>query len=406
MKICFSITIILFLLFTVSCKPQTDWTKWRGENGDGVSKETNWDPLKLDQGHILWKKNIGFGHSAIAVKGKNCFVTGWSENNSGKDTIGETTVSCLDISNGKEVWKYCYPSAKINFPGPRSTPVIDGNCLYGMGWQGELFCLNTDTGKENWKVNLVSKSYCLTGPWGICPSPLIYRNLILLNLNKSGLAIAKDNGDVVWRSELKNAHYSTVKLVKYKNKTAGVFMCDTIINLVDPFTGKILATYSKETNKSMENDAMITSVGNLFISDELIDMKGQTLKSVWKNDTVSSIFRVGAILGDYAYQFSDNKNKSPLMCVDVRSGKPSWSVDLGKFGSLTIVGQKLIILTGFGKVIIADAKPDRFTIVKELQVLPSENIEKNLCWTSPTFSGGKLFIRNSGGDIACIDLSI
>jgi len=183
-------------------------------------------------------------------------------------------------------------------------------------------------------------------------------------------------------------------------------MCDTILNIVDPESGKVLASFYKDSDKSMENDAIITTDGSLFTSDELLKIEGQSLKSVWKNDSISSYFRVGVVVGNFAYQFSDNKNKAPFVCVDVRTGVPFWTAELGRFGSVSVAGDKLIILSGLGKVIIANVQPDRFTVIKELQVLPAEDLEKNWCWTAPTFLDGKLYVRNSFGDMACIDLGI
>jgi hypothetical protein len=399
------LSLIVVIVFLTSCsKQQQGWTKWRGPNGDGVSTETAWDASKLDSANVLWKKNIGFGHSAIAVQGENCFVTGWHQEVSGKDTFGEDAVYCLNATTGKAIWKFTYPSDDRSFPDPRSTPVIDGKNIYTLSWQGKLFCINAKTGKQKWMVNLIADSLALDDRWGICPSPVIFNDLILLNLNKSGLAISKKTGKMVWNSELKNAHYSTVKIIQFQNKTAGVFMCDSMMNIIDPASGKVLASYHKDSEIGMENDAMVTADGSLFTSDELINIEGPALKSVWKNDTISSFFRVGAVFGGHVYQFSDNKNKAPLVCVDIRNGVPAWSADLGKFGAITVVGDKLMILTGLGKVIIADAKPDGFNIIKELQVLPAEDIEKNWCWTAPTFFGGKLFVRNSAGEMACINL--
>jgi len=406
MKSLISFMLLLLVIFSSCSKPQSGWTKWRGSNGDGISTETNLDASKLAESNILWKKDVGFGHAAIAVLGDNCYVTGWKEKVSGKDTIGEDAVFCLNVMTGKEVWKFNYPSDERSFPGPRSTPIIDGENLYTLSWQGKLFCINAETGKQKWMVNLIADSLALDDRWGICPSPVIYNDLILLNLNKSGLAINKNTGKVVWNSELKNAHYSTVKIIQFQNKTAGIFMCDSMINIIDPESGKVLASYDKDSDKSMENDAMVTSDGNLFLSDELVKVDGQSLKSVWKNDSISSNFRVGAVVGEYAYQFSDHKNKASLHCIDLKTGAPVWSADLGRFGAVTVVSDKLAILTGTGKVIIADAKPNGFNIIKELQVLPAEDVEKNWCWTAPTFFGGKLFVRNSGGDMACINLGI
>ena len=118
MKSLLLFTVLLFLLFS-GCKKSSEWAQWRGPNGDGISKEENWSADKLDSSNILWTKNIGFGHSAISVKGNRCYLSGWKEEISGIDTIPQTTLYCLDVLSGNEVWKFSYPSARRSYPGPR-----------------------------------------------------------------------------------------------------------------------------------------------------------------------------------------------------------------------------------------------------------------------------------------------
>jgi outer membrane protein assembly factor BamB len=397
--------LLLSIVF-IGCKDQSDWTKWRGPKGDGISVEKDWSPNKLDSSNILWTKNIGFGHSAIAVMGDNCYASGWKEEIKGNDTLTLTTIYCLETKSGKEIWKYNYPSSNRSFPGPRSTPVIDDNKLYAISWEGKLFCINAQNGKENWVMDLTKDSLTKLDNWGYCPSPVIYKGLLLLNLNKSGIALDKNTGKVIWKSQLDKSHYSSVQLVNFKGKVAGVFMAGNKLNLVDPLTGKVLLSYEKKNQKGMNNDAMATGDGKLFISDELLEFGKDSLKLVWSNDLYSSTFRTGLVLNDFAYQFSNNKNNDNFLCINVKTGALAWAVDLSGFGSVVAVNDKLIIITGKGKLIIADAKTDKFNALKELQIFSFNEKSENWCWTAPTFQDGKLYVRNSFGDLACINLSI
>jgi hypothetical protein len=53
------------------------WPRWRGPNGDGISKETNWDPEALAEGpKILWNVNIGTGYSDISIRGNRLYAMG------------------------------------------------------------------------------------------------------------------------------------------------------------------------------------------------------------------------------------------------------------------------------------------------------------------------------------------
>ena len=57
-----------------------DWPRWRGPNGDGISMETDWDPEALAEGpKILWKVNVGKGHSNVSILLKMVLFTHWEE---------------------------------------------------------------------------------------------------------------------------------------------------------------------------------------------------------------------------------------------------------------------------------------------------------------------------------------
>ena len=401
---------LLFITIVVmnGCTPKTqmEWTKWRGPSSNGTITEEGWSATNLDSLHVLWRKDIGFGHSTAAVRGDRCYISGWKEEISNEDTIASSTIYCLDVNTGETVWAYNYAAAKRSYPGPRSSPVLDENRLYSIGWEGQFFCLDAKTGHEIWQVDLAADSLTFPDSWGYNQSPVIYDQLILLNLNKAGIALDKMSGEVVWNSELGRSHFASVQLVDWQGKKVGVFMADSMLNLIDPLTGKVVTSYVKSTEMGMENDVMQTASGDLFTSNELLTPGKDSLSRVWLNDSVSSAFRTGVILGDYAYQFSNYKRKYYLYCIDVKTGKPQWFEDLGQWGGLSAVNNQLMILTGLGKVIIAEATPEKYTSLAELQVLTAENKPENWCWAAPTFLNGKLYVRNSKGEMTCINLKL
>ncbi|MFB6320462.1 PQQ-binding-like beta-propeller repeat protein [Saccharicrinis sp. FJH54] len=397
--------MLLSLVVLLSCTPKANWSKWRGPEANG--KITSNKPWKtnLDSTLIAWQKNIGKGHSAITVQDNNCYVSGWTQSVNGTDTINETVVRCLNIETGDDIWTYTYPSAERSFPGPRSTPVIDEDNLFILSWEGTLYCLSAEDGKEKWKRDIYSDSLIVRDRWGICSSPVIYKNLLLLNLNHHGIAFDKTNGQLIWNSPRGSGAFSSTTLFDYNGIQAGTFMSDSSLYIVDVSNGTILNTYPSDKNFRKENDVILTDdPDQLFLSNELIRKEGAHFRSVWRNDTVASAFRTGVIVDGYVYQFNNFRNKMKLFCLDLSSGKEMWNHTYDLFGSVSAVDDKLVILSGLGKVAIVETNPEEYTELSILQVLPSINKNTHWCWTAPTFTNGKIFVRNSNGDLACINV--
>lgn len=404
MKQIFYMLLILAGLVGCKQKPVNEWAQWRGPDGQGFSSESDWSHEQLDSTKILWTKNIGWGHSSITVSGERCYASGWKEDINGNDTTKSSTLYCLDLNTGNTIWSFKYPSSYKSFPGPRATPVIDGNKVYQLSWEGMLFCLDKQTGQEIWKRDLTADSLTLVDDWGYNPSPVISGNKLLLNLNQNGIALDKTTGEVLWNSKPFKAAYSSVKLLDDAGTIRGIFTSDTTIRLVNLETGEVLNAYTKNNRKSIHNDVMLPDNHSLFGSNELISYDGTEFRQVWQNDSISSNFRTGFVMDGYAYQFSDYRRKGYLYCIGLNDGAPRWKADLGDWGAVLGTPGRLIILTGLGKLVIAEANPESYNQLAELQVLPGERKQENWCWGIPALCNGRVLVRNSKGDMACIDL--
>jgi hypothetical protein len=80
------------------------------------------------------------------------------------------------------------------------------------------------------------------------------------------------------------------------------------------------------------------------------------------------------------------------------TGQIRWSHDSIRVGGLSAAGQRLIVLSESGRLIIAAASPRAFKLLASHQVLDGK------CWTVPVLSHGRVYCRSADGQLACVDL--
>ena len=73
------------------------WNQFRGPNGQGVSDDAQ-PPLTFGPNtNLLWKADLGTGHSSPVIWAKRIFVT--ASHNQELETL------CLDRQSGRELWR-------------------------------------------------------------------------------------------------------------------------------------------------------------------------------------------------------------------------------------------------------------------------------------------------------------
>ena len=74
-------------------------------------------------------------------------------------------------------WEFRYPTDfedRYGYNnGPRSSPVIDGDRVFTVGAQGQLHCLNTQTGRLIWRRHLASEYKVPQDFFGTASTPLV-----------------------------------------------------------------------------------------------------------------------------------------------------------------------------------------------------------------------------------------
>ena len=185
-----------------------DWPKFGGSNGNFFSEENGLRSFwGKEEPKILWKLDAGFGYSSIIESDGKAFTKGYSE--------GKINLFCVDVSIGKIIWKKAFPCPRGDDyfkGGSRSTPVIDGDNLFVLLHNGDFYCLESQSGKILWNLNVVEDFGGTRPTWGFAASPMILGKKIILAIggDKGGIiALNRKQGAVLWRAGKYGASYST-----------------------------------------------------------------------------------------------------------------------------------------------------------------------------------------------------
>lgn len=388
-----SVMTLTALAATTSLSMAADWPHWRGPDYDGISKETGWNPAAVNSPKIIWKSQVGAGYSAVSVVAGKLYTSG----NFNKDT---DAVSCLDAATGKQLWRYEFPeplAPKYYSGGSSATPTVDDGKVYLASKSGKIFCLDAATGKVVWK-----KEFGLKMPtWGFSSSALIHGKAVIFNAGSSGVAYDKHTGAVLWTSKDDAGGYATPVPYQMDGKpTLAMFAKDTVM-AVNPDNGKVLWSYPWKTQYDVNAADPVIDGKRMFITagyghgGALVDFSGTKPEKVWENKNMRSQMSGPVLIDGYLYGFDDNR----LTCLDWTTGEEKWDEKSPKKGALMAAGNQLIVLGEDGRLAIVEASPAGYKEIAAAEVLDGR------CWTMPILTNGRIYARNSDGDLVCIDVS-
>ena len=381
----------------------TDWLQWRGPLGTGQSEEKtaplNWS----DTENVKWKVPLdGPGNSSPIVVGDKVFIT----HAPAKSNL--RGLQCYDRRTGRLVWKhqidYAEKEATHNTnPYCSASPVSDGQIV--VAWYGSpgLFAYDL-SGNVLWQKDLGKQEHI----WGFGSSPIIYRDLVILNfgpgLNAFVAAYDKKSGAEVWRKEFPGqasnkvgdyrGSWSTPVIHREGSRDVLLLALPNTLWAVDPATGKEIWSCGGL------GDLVYTSP--LIAGDIVIAMSGYggpalAVKSGGTGD-VTSTHRLwhhvmpkppqrvgsGVVVKDHVYIH----NEPYASCIHVPTGEKTWEQRLSgpSWCSVVHAAGRLYITNKAGTTFVAEPNPESYQQLAENKL--GEQIE-----ASPAFSNGQIFIR-------------
>lgn len=395
--------LLLFVVAVVSSATATDWPQWRGPHHNGISDEKAWKSnWGGDAPKVLWNASIGIGFSSFSVANGRVFTTGHADK--------MDTVFCCDVATGKIIWKHSYTAElgdKYYEGGTSATPVVDGEKLFHLSKWGDVFCFHAASGKVIWSKNVQKETGAHIPDWGFAGSPLVHGQTLLLNVGGAGLALDKASGKILWQSTADDSGYSTPILMKRGADDIVLFSSGKSFVAVDPKSGKKAWEFEWTTRYGVNAADPIINGDRVFISSSynkgcaLLKVDSASPLVVWQNKELKNQLGSSVLLDGHLYGFDgDNKSsRSPLKCIEFATGTKKWEDNTVGPGALMIADGKLIVLTNKGELIIAKASPQKFDVISRAPVLTGT------CWTVPVLANGRIYVRNSKGDVVCLDVS-
>lgn len=373
------------------------WPQWDGPARTGVSSETEWSSTGKPED--LWRVELGLGYSTVVVQDGRLFTMGYDKE------AGLDSVWCLDALTGAVKWRHTYKSAiwdRAHEGGTVNTPSLDGDVLYSLNREGNLYCLKAATGEVVWHNFLMPEGnpHELEYPtWGFSASPLVVGDELFLNCGRF-MAIDKKTGAVKWRSKDYGHAYGTPIAFEHDGRKLLAALNGTGVCVVSqkdgaevytrPFSGKNRGINA--ATPVLIEDSLFVSSGTLG-ADARFALAEKELVPVWENREMVNSFSGCVKLGAHLYGFDGQV----LKCIGV-DGQPAWSERGIGNGAVLAAGDRLLVMGGTGELIVAKATAQKFEVLSRAMLF-----EVGKFWTKPILVNGIVYCRNSKGTLVARD---
>ena len=261
----------------------SDWARFRGPNGTGISPDP--EPLPVEFGadkNLKWKVALpGAGVSCPIVVGDRVFVTCYSGYGVSRQDAGEMQalkrhMVCLNRGDGKVVWERTidavlpedeYSGMGVPEHGYAShTPVSDGKRVYAFFGKSGVYCWDMD-GKELWKASAGTGSD--DRAWGSSSSPILAGQVLVVPAGPESRAVIGydvESGRELWKAEgdsLGNVWGTPALSVIDEQRTDVVIGAPYEIWGLNPATGK-LRWYCTAMETDQFNSSVLIDGGTIY----------------------------------------------------------------------------------------------------------------------------------------------
>jgi outer membrane protein assembly factor BamB len=409
-----------------------DIAQWRGPNRDGIYYEKNLLKLWPEAGpKLIWMNDqIGNGFGSPVVFGDKLFING---------EVNQVAHVFAFNLNGKLLWKT--PNGKeffgdgysANFPGARSVPTVYNDLVYVCSGLGRIACLDAESGKEKWAVNMVADLGGKLNMFGYSESLLVDETKVYCypgGSESNVVALDRFSGKPVWTSKALGDQVSfcspiIISLPKHivsegkRNIDTGELIIKTIesdaLNIlvtisreymlgIDTKTGELLWSH-KEDSVKLEGEHCNTPIyadGFIYcISGDddgngaykiQISPDGKSIKELWRNQQVLNALGGFVKIDDRLYTSSkDNK----LKVLDINTGQISESLK-GMKGSIISADNQLYFYSDNGNVFLIKGIGTKLEIASKFKI--TQGTKEH--FAHPVIANGILYIRHGNALMA------
>jgi outer membrane protein assembly factor BamB len=396
-----------------------DWPQWRGPERDGHIPANVPMPSSLPASpEVLWHVPLGEGVSSPIVTGDKVIY---------EDAVdGKEMLHVSEAATGKELWHAevddLHKDSQTK-PGPRSTPVSDGQRVYAQSARSQLRCFNLADGKEVWATNYVKDlGATYIGEKGKAmgssrhgydgPPILDGEHLIALAGGKDAAVVCfnKKTGEILWKSQDEMPAYSAPMIATVAGTRQLICFMAKDVMALDPKDGKFLWRVDVKTDFGRHamtpvaaGDMVVVSSFQAGLIGIKVSHEGEGFKAerAWAQKDSATNFSCPVAVGQSLYVLGPAKN---LVCVDIPTGKQLWSQEgffatgsaLTSHAGMLVMNNNILALIDSGELILFPANPTGFKQISRTPVCA-----KN--WCNPAYSNGNLYLRDEH-ELKCVKL--
>ena len=378
--------------------PEPDWPQWGGPRRNKTSDETGLLPVWPEGGpRLIWKiDNLGRGWSSPIIVKNRIYITG--------DVDDDLVLYAFDL-DGRPAWQTKRGKAWTGpYPGARACCAYSEGKLYHMNADGQVACLDAETGKELWACDLRERFEASEITWGYSECLLVDGPRVLVTPGgKKALmaALDKQNGETLWTTEPideDRASHASPILFQYAGRRI-VANCSALHGFgVDADSGKLLWTVPLRSPYKVNIASPTYHNGCIFYVTAYVFGTCYRLKpeasgaiqaeKVWSTtlDTCT-----GAVLSadGLLYGSGYEKHKSWL-CLDWESGKKQFEFKGLATCSAICADSRFYVLAQDGRAALVKPTPERLEILSQFRLVPEKTTD---AWTYPVVLRGRLYLR-------------
>ena len=382
------------------------WPEWRGAQRTG---QAAWLPDRLPKPlPLLWRTPLQSSALAgVAVADGRVIVAD-------RDAADRHDVWwCLGADDGAVLWRLEYPAAgQLDYgASPRATPLIRNGQVYLLSALGHLHCVELATGKVVWKRDLATEFRVQPPRWGWCATPLVVDDKLVVNPGgpaASLVALNRFTGQLVWKSRGGPAAYASFIWGRFGGRRQIVGYDAHSLGGWDPATGRRLWSLVPPNSGDFNVPTPIEVNGQLLVATENngtrlygFDDRGRIRpEPIAQNldlapDCSSPVVAAGLVVGC----------SSGLRGLDLRGGlKTLWTVEddaFGEFASLLAAGDRLLVASFHGELLLLKVGRNQAQILSRVQVLEPE-VEM---YAHPALADRRLYVRDTAA-VCCFGLEL
>jgi outer membrane protein assembly factor BamB len=382
-----------------------DWRQWRGPGRTGSVQNArlprDWLERELS---VRWRKPVPEGYATPLVDSRRVYIFGREADHE--------VVQVHDLATGRLRWRVGYPAEYDNRDpkgphgsGPRATPVLHDERLFTYGINEVLSCLDAETGRRLWRIDFPRQFATEPPGYGASSSPMIAGRHLIVPDGDRLFAIDYRSGSRVWDVEADSFYASIIHGTLDGLDQFIAFSRYRLLG-VDAAEGRALWSLPYPSLFGSNIATPVVWEGRVIISSSSQGTRAVRprrregrwfVEPVWHTNRLRAYLTSPVVHRDHLYGLDEG---GTLFCLSLEDGRTLWSGGtFSDFGTIAVVGDQLLILSGYGDLTAVEATAEAYRELGQKQVANSAT------WSHLAVAHGCLFVRDKK-ELTCYSLPI